>query len=73
MNYSTFAFYNVAGAVLWVGVCVGAGVLFGNVPVVKENFSIVVLGIIFVSLLPAVFEVIRHRRERRAMSAERLG
>ena len=72
MNYSTFAFYNIAGAVLWVGVCVGAGVLFGNVPVVKENFSIVVLGIIFVSLLPALFEVIRHRRERRAVSAERL-
>jgi membrane-associated protein len=65
MNYSTFAFYNVAGAVLWVGVCVGAGVLFGNVPIVKENFSLVVLGIIFVSLLPAVFEVLRHRRERR--------
>ena len=62
MKYSTFAFYNVAGAVLWVGVCVGAGVLFGNVPIVKDNFSLVVLGIIFVSILPAAFELLRRRR-----------
>ena len=73
MNYPTFLFYNLVGGVLWVGVCVGAGYAFGNVPIVKNNFSLVALGIIFVSLLPAVFEVIRHRRERRAMSAERLG
>jgi membrane-associated protein len=64
MTYSTFAFYNVAGAILWVGVCVGAGLLFGNVPIVKDNFSLVALGIVFVSLLPAVFEIIRHRRGR---------
>ena len=63
MTYTTFAFYNVAGAVLWVGICVGAGLLFGNVPIVKDNFSLVALGIVFVSLLPAVFELIRHRRE----------
>ena len=62
MTYGTFVFYNVAGAVLWVGVCVGAGLLFGNVPIVKDNFSLVALGIVFVSLLPAVFEIIRHRR-----------
>jgi membrane-associated protein len=62
MTYATFAFYNVAGAVLWVGVCVGAGLLFGNVPFVKDNFSLVALGIVFVSLLPMVFELIRHRR-----------
>jgi membrane-associated protein len=62
MTYATFAFYNVAGALLWVGACVGAGILFGNVPIVKENFSLVVLGIIFVSILPAVFEFLRARR-----------
>jgi len=62
MTYATFAFYNVIGAVLWVGICVGAGLLFGNVPIVKDNFSLVALGIVFVSLLPAVFELIRHRR-----------
>jgi membrane-associated protein len=56
MTYSTFAFYNVVGAILWVGLCVSAGYLFGNVPIVKQNFSLVMLGIIFVSVLPAVFE-----------------
>ena len=65
MTYSTFAFYNVAGAVLWVGVCVGLGYLFGNVPIVNQNFSLVMLGIIVVSLLPAVYEVLKHRKSRR--------
>ena len=62
MTYRTFAFYNVTGAVLWVGICTGAGYLFGNIPVVKENFELVVIGIIAVSLLPIVFEVIKSRR-----------
>jgi membrane-associated protein len=62
MTYSRFAVYNVAGAVLWVGACVGAGYAFGNVPIVKENFSLVTIGIIFVSLLPAAFEFVRQRR-----------
>ena len=56
MSYSSFAFYNVTGAILWVGVCVGAGYLFGNIPVVKENFELVVIGIIFVSLVPLAIE-----------------
>ena len=47
------------------GLCVGAGYLFGNVPVVKNNFSLVALGIVVVSLLPMVFEFIRHRRSAR--------
>ena len=47
---------------IWVGVCVGAGYLFGNIPIVKENFSIVMLGIVFVSLLPAAFEFLMQRR-----------
>ena len=62
MTYSTFAFYNVVGAIAWVGLCLGAGYAFGNVPVVKENFSLVALGIIFVSLLPAAVEFLRSRR-----------
>jgi membrane-associated protein len=62
MTYATFAFYNVTGALLWVGACVGAGILFGNVPIVKENFSLVILGIIFVSILPAIIEIVRARR-----------
>src|SRR5688572_26330911 len=62
MTYSTFAFYNVSGAVIWVGVCTLAGYAFGNVPIVRDNFTLVALGIIAVSLLPMVVEVIRHRR-----------
>ena len=62
MSYPQFAFYNVAGAVAWVGICVGAGYAFGNVPIVKENFSLVAMGIIAVSLLPMVVEYLRYRR-----------
>ncbi len=62
MSYPAFAFYNVMGALLWVGVCVGAGYLFGNVPIVRDNFSLVALGIVIVSVLPMVFEYLRHRR-----------
>jgi len=70
MTYATFAFYNVIGALLWVGLCLGAGYAFGNVPVVKNNFSLVTLGIIFVSILPAIVEYLRHRTNagRRAES-----
>ena len=66
MGYPAFALYTVTGAVAWVGVCVGAGYVFGNVPIVKENFSLVALGIVFVSVLPMAFEYLKYRRERRA-------
>lgn len=62
MNYARFARYNVVGAILWVVPFVGAGYLFGNVPFVRDNFGVLILGIIGVSLLPVVVEVIRARR-----------
>jgi membrane-associated protein len=62
MSYPAFALYNVTGALAWVGICMGAGFVFGNVPVVKENFSLVALAIVGVSLLPMVFEYLRYRR-----------
>ena len=62
MTYATFVFFNIAGAVLWVGICVGAGYALGNVPIVKENFSLVALAIVFVSVLPAAFELLKSRR-----------
>lgn len=62
MRYSAFVFYNIAGGVGWVALCVGGGYAFGNVPVVKDNFSLVALGIIAVSLIPMVVEFVRHRR-----------
>ena len=63
MRYSAFAFYYVAGGVLWVAVCVGAGYAFGNVPIVKENFTVVALGIVAVSLIPVVLEYLKHRKK----------
>ena len=62
MSYPRFAFFNVSGAALWVTVCVGAGYLFGNIQVVKDNFSLVVIGIITVSLIPVFVELIKARR-----------
>jgi len=62
MNYRQFVLYNIAGAFLWVGVCVGAGVLFGNMPWVQRNFEAVILGIIVVSILPMVIEYLLARR-----------
>jgi membrane-associated protein len=66
MSYLRFASYNVVGAIVWSSLFVLAGYFFGNIPVVKSNFTLVILGIIFVSLLPAVFEAWRARREHRA-------
>ena len=59
MPYGMFALYNVTGAILWVAICAGAGYLFGNIPIVKENFELVVIGIVAVSVLPIVVEVLR--------------
>lgn len=66
MTYPKFAFYNVSGAILWVGVCVGGGYAFGNVPVVKNNFSLVVIGIIAFSLIPVLAEFVQARRRKAA-------
>lgn len=63
MRYSAFALYNVAGGVLWVAVCVGAGYAFGNVPIVKENFTVVALGIVAVSVIPVLLEYLKHRKK----------
>ena len=65
MSYATYTLYNVVGSVAWVGLCVGAGYAFGNVPVVRENFSLVALGIVAISLLPMLIEFIRYRRGSR--------
>jgi membrane-associated protein len=61
MPYRTFAVYNVSGGALWVALCAGAGYAFGNIPVVKDNFELVILGIVFVSVLPMVVEIVRLR------------
>jgi len=69
MSYARFLGYNVIGGVLWVSVCLFAGYFFGNLPLVKQNFSLVVIAIVFISLLPAVIEYLRHRAEAKRKAA----
>jgi membrane-associated protein len=64
MSAPSFGLYNFVGAAAWVCLCIGAGLLFGNVPAVKQNFSLVTLGIVAVSLLPMVVELTLRRRRR---------
>lgn len=65
MNYPKFFTYNVVGAILWVGLFVGAGFLFGNVPIIQKNMKLVILGIIIVSVLPIVWEFYKAWAEKR--------
>jgi membrane-associated protein len=65
MNYAKFIIYNVTGAVLWVGLFVGAGYLFGNMPLVQKNMKVVILGIIVVSVLPIAWEVLKAQLEKK--------
>jgi membrane-associated protein len=62
MNYFKFLTFSIGGTLLWIGIFVVAGYLFGNIPVVKRNFTLVVFAIIIISVLPAVIEAIRARR-----------
>jgi membrane-associated protein len=66
MSYPKFITYNVVGAVLWVGLFVPAGYYFGNIPTVRENFTLVILAIIALSVLPIAVEAVRARRSRPA-------
>jgi len=66
MSYPKFILYNVVGAVLWVGLFVLGGYFFGNIQLVRENFTLVILAIIALSVLPIVVETLRARRSRPA-------
>lgn len=57
MNYTKFLIYNVVGAIAWVGIFVGAGYVFGNIPFVQKNIKLVILAIIIVSVLPIAWEI----------------
>ena len=61
MNYRYFFIYNVVGAVIWVVLCTMLGYLFGNIPIIKNNFSTVIFIIIFLSVLPAVIAYVKSR------------
>lgn len=62
MTYAKFALYNVSGAVLWVVSLGYAGYFFGNIPLIRNNLTLVIIGIIILSILPGIIEILRHRR-----------
>jgi membrane-associated protein len=63
MTYGRFISYNVVGGVAWVAMFVFGGYFFGNLPMVRRNFTIVILAIILISVLPGVIEYLRQRRK----------
>jgi len=66
MSYPRFIVYNIIGAMMWVGLFVPLGYFFGNMPTVKDNFSLVILAIIGISVMPIAVEMFRARRSRPA-------
>lgn len=69
MTYRTFVAYCIAGAVLWVVSMSVLGYLFGNIPVVQKNFELVVIGVVLLSLLPAIWQFVRSKVRRSAPAA----
>lgn len=65
MHYGTFLLYNLAGGFIWVTTLIFTGYFFGQIPFIKENFEYVVIGIVFISLLPLVTEFLKHKYSSR--------
>ena len=63
MRYRLFVMFSALGSLVWIGSLTVAGYFFGNIPVVKNNLTLMILGIIVVSFLPAIIEFIRHRKQ----------
>jgi membrane-associated protein len=73
MDYRRFIMFNVLGGIVWVVIFITLGALFGNIPLVKDNFEIVTLGIVFISILPMIFEFARARRSKPAVIPGEVG
>jgi membrane-associated protein len=69
MKYSYFISYSIGGALLWVVSLTMAGYLFGNIPVVRDNFTLVIYGIILISILPPVIQFLKSKFSARPTSA----
>ncbi|MBF0568038.1 MAG: DedA family protein [Nitrospirae bacterium] len=65
MNYRRFIVYSILGSLCWVGIFLSGGYFFGNIPIVKNNFTVVIFAIIIISLLPAAVGYLRHRNEKK--------
>jgi len=70
MHYARFLPFDILGGFLWVGICVGAGYQFGQVPMVQKHFEMVVVAIILISMIPGFIEVMKHRAESRAAAGK---
>ncbi|GAP08362.1 MAG TPA: DedA family protein [Anaerolinea thermolimosa] len=70
MSYGYFISYNVIGGIVWTGLFIGLGYFFGNLSFVKNNFSLVIIAIILISLMPAVFEFVKEKLKARPAPAE---
>jgi membrane-associated protein len=66
MTYGRFLSYNVIGGVAWVALFTFGGYFFGNIPFVKKNFSLVIIAIILISLIPIAYEFLKHRKKKTA-------
>jgi membrane-associated protein len=69
MKYSRFIIYNIVGALVWTSMFIFAGYFFGNLPIVRDNFGLVVIGIIIISVLPMVYEFVQHKLRKPADSS----
>jgi membrane-associated protein len=65
MEYARFLTFNLVGGILWIGLFVFGGYYFGNIPAVEENFTLVILAIILLSVMPALIEFVRTRLSAR--------
>ena len=70
MTYGHFITYNIVGGIVWTAVFIFGGYFFGNLPFVEKNFSLVIIAIIVISVLPAVYEAIKNRRQPTKPAAE---
>ena len=69
MHYGSFLLYSFAGSVFWIGSLTYAGYFFGNLPIVKDNLSLVIIGIVILSIMPGVVEYLRSRARRKALNS----
>jgi membrane-associated protein len=63
MNYRSFVMFSLMGSVAWIGSLTIAGYFFGNIPIIKNNLTLMVIGIVIASFIPAILEFIKHRRQ----------
>lgn len=69
MNYRLYVMYSIIGGVSWIGSLILAGYFFGNIPVIKDNLTLMILIIIFVSFIPAILEYLKHLRNKKSEAA----